>query len=378
MNCGDINKKLLFYLDNELTESEQQAIEFHLATCSSCREELEALAATRNLLQQGFQTLDTKTVPSWRWVELEQRLAALNERKTTRLSRITSGVKSFVSQQPVWKPALSGVLAVAIIISSVLFVPRLLKPSLEEMATLIATSDPEVEALVQGQPSVQEARASGTTGYVINQGLSGESYLAYVDLQSGTISRLFRLTTPPLTEEEKTGIINIARTGLDIQRLLDRGGSIDGVYLISPLYRLELLDEEPHIWFESIMAEVVLRAEGQTWLVRVNIRENRTLYISQPTPQPGPFIHTSAQYSMEELVNIAKSDTKVAEIFEQGAEVISIVTGDGEMADKGVLVLKLGDEMAVVRIDLPTETVTAVETVPTASWEKGYLFKTEP
>jgi len=378
MNCKDVNKKLLFYLDDELTESEKQSVEFHLATCPSCRRELEGLATTQNLLQQGFQALDTKTVPSWRWVELEQRLAELNECKTTCFSRILSGVKSFVTWQPIWKPALSGVLASAIIISSVLFVPRLWEPSPEEKASLIAAGDPEVEALIQGQPSVQEARASGTTGYVVNQGPSGESYLALVDLQSGTISRLLRLSTPPLSEEEKTGIINIARTGLDIQRLLDRGGSIDGVYLISPIYRLELLDEEPHIWFEGIKAEVVLRAEGQTWLARVDIRESRTLYISQPTPQPQPFIHINAPYSMEELVNIAKSDIKVAELFEQDAKVISVVTGDSEMADKGVLVLKLGDEVAVVRIDLTTETVTAVETVPTARWEKGYFLKTEP
>jgi hypothetical protein len=378
MNCKDVNSKLIFYLDNELSESEKQSVELHLANCAVCRQEVEALAGTQHLLRQGFQALDAETVPSWKWVELEQCLAAQNERKTTYFSRIMYGVKSFVSWQPVWKSALSGVLVIAIIISSVLFVPRLWEPTPEETATLIAADDPEVEALIQGQPSIQEARASDTTGYVVNQGPSGESYLAYIDLQSGTISRLLRLTTPPLSEEEKTRIINIARTGIDIQRLLDRGGSIDGVYLISPLYRLELLEEEPHIWFEGIMAEVVLRAEGQTWLARVDIRESRALYISQPTPQPEPFVHINASYSMEELVNIAKSDIKAAELFEQSAQVISVVTGDRGMADKGVLVLKLGDEVAVVRIDLPTETVTAVEKVPTASWEKGYFLKTEP
>lgn len=378
MNCKDVNNKLLFYLENELPDSEKLSVELHLANCAVCRQELEALAGTQNLLRQGFQALDTKTVPSWKWVELEQRLTAQNERKTTCFSRIMPGVKSFVSWQPKWKPALSGVLVMVIIISSVMLVPRLWEPTPEETASLIAADDPEVEALIQGQPAVQEVRASGTTGYVVNQGPSGESYLAYIDLQSGTISRLLRLTTPPLTEEEKAGIINIARTGIDIQRLLDRGGSIDGVYLISPLYRLELLEEEPHIWFEGIMAEVVLRAEGQTWLARVDIRESRTLYVSQPTPQPEPFVHVNTPYSMEELVNIAKSDIEVAELFEQSAQIVSVVTGDGEMADRGVLVIKLGDEVAVVRIDLPTETVTAVEKVPTASWEKGYFLKTEP
>jgi hypothetical protein len=378
MNCKDINKKLLFYLDDELTESEKQSVELHLATCPSCRRELEALAATQNLLQRGFQTLNTKTVPPWTWVELEQRLAALNECRTLWFSRIMSGIKSFVSWQPAWRPALSGVLVMAIIISSVMFVPRLLGPSPEELATLITTGDPEVEALLQGQPSIQEARASGTKGYVVNQGPSGESYLAHVDLQSGSILRLFRLTTPPLTEEEKNEIINIARTGFDIQYLLDSGGSIDDVYLISPLFRLEFLDEEPHILFEGVMAEVVLSEKGQTWLARVDIRENRALYISQPTPQPRPFIHVEAPYSMGELVNIAKSDAKVVELFEQGAEVVSVVTGGREMADKGVVILELEDEMVVVRIDLSTKTVTAVETVPTANWEKGYFFKSGP
>lgn len=43
MNCKDIENKLIDYLDNKLTKTEQNAVELHLKNCESCQKELNQL-----------------------------------------------------------------------------------------------------------------------------------------------------------------------------------------------------------------------------------------------------------------------------------------------------------------------------------------------
>ena len=45
-NCQSIGKKITAYLCGELNERDIQALEAHLETCESCRDELEARRAT--------------------------------------------------------------------------------------------------------------------------------------------------------------------------------------------------------------------------------------------------------------------------------------------------------------------------------------------
>jgi len=44
------------------------------------------------------------------------------------------------------------------------------------------------------------------------------------------------------------------------------------------------------------------------------------------------------------------------------------------MGDQGALILKQGEEVWVVRLDLASSTVAAVDPVPTASWQNGHFF----
>ena len=378
--CKDMRAKLLFYLDNELTETQRQAVESHLAGCLRCQRELQALAGTQNLLRQGFQTVSGKTVPLWAWIELEQRLAPrLNRTRSSHFSGVMPRVKSLVAWQPRWKLILSSALAIAVAATSALFLAGLLGPSPETLATQIATGDPGVTALLQGKPTTQSAVVSATEGYVMSEGPSGESILAYVDLPRGTVVKVYRLGVPPLSEEDKNRIAGVAISDYRIQEVLSEGFTLRGVSLLPAHFKLELSGEEPRVWSEDVFAEVAFRTAGQTWIAVVDLVENRVVHVSQlQLSEPEPlqlWFHINPPHSREELVNVALSDAEAGELFNKGAEIVSAVAGGKNMKDQAALILKLGEDMWVVRIDLANSIVTAVEPVPVATWQNGYFFK---
>jgi predicted anti-sigma-YlaC factor YlaD len=49
MNCEQMSKLLLSYLDNEVNLEEREAIQTHLSTCSDCRDDLGALVASLSI-----------------------------------------------------------------------------------------------------------------------------------------------------------------------------------------------------------------------------------------------------------------------------------------------------------------------------------------
>lgn len=76
MKCKHVRRLLVAYLDGELTPKYQQAIRDHLERCASCREEMAALAATRDQLRVGLHAAADGAVPSpLAWDRLQARLA---------------------------------------------------------------------------------------------------------------------------------------------------------------------------------------------------------------------------------------------------------------------------------------------------------------
>lgn len=380
LHCRDVSAKLLFYVNNELGETQRQAVELHLAGCSRCQEELKAVAATQSLLQQGFRDLSEKTVPLWMWVELEQRLAPrLSNVRSSRSSGVVPRIKSLASWQPRWRLVLSSALAIAMITSLAVFVSGLLGPSPEALATQIATGDPGVTALLQGKPTPQATVVSAKEGYVMSEGPSGESVLAYVDLPTGTVVKVYRISVPPLSEEDKNKIVGVAVADPRLQQVLSKEFTLRSVTLLPARFRLELAGDEPRLWSEDVLAQLVFRGDGHTWIAVVDLTGNRVVDVSElelTEPQPTQsWFYINPPYSREELVTIAWSNSDAAELLQNGAEVVSAVAGGQNMGDQGALILKLGQDLWVVRIDLAGSTVTAVEPVPVATWQSGYFFK---
>jgi len=80
--------------------------------------------------------------------------------------------------------------------------------------------------------------------------------------------------------------------------------------------------------------------------------------------------------SWEGLVDLAKTDPEVQELFDQGAELVAVGTaGTADTTEETALTLELDEEKWMVRIDLNKEEVTKVELVPQVKpGERVYLF----
>ncbi len=377
MNCKQVDKKLLFYLDEELDEKEKQAIERHLAACPSCQSKLQSLENTRGLLHMDFDALSQKSAPSWLWMELKPRLAA-SDSGLSLFSRAKTRLRTLITQQPKMKTALVGILSLALITSAVMFVPRLLGPSAEVVASDVARDTPEILALAGGTPFVETSKVAANTGYVLSQGPSGESNLAYVDLQQATVVRLFIIAIPPLTEDDKTQSLNIARADPHIQQILDSGGTIStgDMFPLPPQLRLDLVNGQPMVWSEGTLVGVVVRVKSLVWLARIDLGAGKVGNVSPVSPpSPTQVVESPASsFSKEEAVDIARTDTRVKDLLDQGATIDRIAIGHGRMANNGALILKRGDEIWSVRVDLSTRAVTRVEMVPKAKHGKTNLF----
>jgi hypothetical protein len=73
MNCKDIDKLLTAYLEGVATPQEQEQVQAHLAGCSRCRQELEALTVARNRLSQALKLAASRvTPPPGSWQEIAE------------------------------------------------------------------------------------------------------------------------------------------------------------------------------------------------------------------------------------------------------------------------------------------------------------------
>ncbi|HSW56788.1 MAG TPA: zf-HC2 domain-containing protein [Dehalococcoidales bacterium] len=376
MNCKNILNRLLSYLDNELAASEKQAVEIHLTACSTCQKELEALTATRGMINQTAETVTKKTAPPWIWFELRQRLDQLSKTRPGIPGRVLSRIKASVSGGPIWKPAMACVLTLIVFISVAWLIAGLIGPSPEALASNIVCDSPEVRALARGEPQVDAAKVSGDKGYVLTHSASGEANLALVDLAKGSVVRVFVISLPPLTEEEKITSGNIARSDQNIQRILDNGGKIspNEMFPLPPVLRLEIIDGQPVVWSEGILVGTVLRVNNLVWVARINLGEGEVMDVSMVTQLQGHVRSPEAEFSREKLVEITKTDAFVTGLLDMGAEVTHAGIGRGKMANTAAVILKLNEEIWSVRIDLDNQAVTSVELIPRAKHGKANIF----
>jgi len=64
MNCREVLPRINAYLDEEVSPSEKTLIQSHLATCQSCRQDLESLNHLQNTLRQQLQARAAQAAPS--------------------------------------------------------------------------------------------------------------------------------------------------------------------------------------------------------------------------------------------------------------------------------------------------------------------------
>lgn len=378
MRCKDAQKRLLFYLDEELGDPERRAIESHLATCLPCQEELRTLEKTQRLLRQHFMRVANETVPPRVWDAVQQRISASEGRRSD-VRWAWPALQRRASWRPGWKLALSCTLAITLA-STALLAPRLVGRSPAAMAREIAKDSPEIRALMDGEPAAQTVAISGDQAYVLNESVAGQSNLARVDLDSGAVREVSRLPVPLLTEEDRSRAITIAASDPDVRQLLDRGAAVSSVHLLTPVFKLGMTGGEPVVWNDGIVASVTLRANNERWIARVVTSDARVTEVSTVSEQLSPASSTEApqEDTKEAVLQLAMSDTTVRMILSDGAEVLGVAMGGKRAKDKGAVILRLGEEMWSVTVDLSAGAVTRIWPVISDSYAKTFLFKPTP
>ncbi len=87
MNCREVHRLFVAYLDHEVIPSEQTMIEAHLAGCASCERDLSALRSTRSRLNESLRTQAAQAAPSPQaFTRLQARLAEEARAPSSRLS----------------------------------------------------------------------------------------------------------------------------------------------------------------------------------------------------------------------------------------------------------------------------------------------------
>jgi hypothetical protein len=78
MNCKSTERKLIFFLENNLPNQEAEAVAFHLDLCPGCREKMEYLRETLSLLDKE----KTVQVNPFLFTHLQGRLEYMEKEKS--------------------------------------------------------------------------------------------------------------------------------------------------------------------------------------------------------------------------------------------------------------------------------------------------------
>ena len=281
MECKEVKELLLGYLDNEVNPEGRGAIEAHLSTCLSCREEMEALASVQRELRQAFKEITARAPPPHAWVSIKEHLEREEHRRIPILDlvklKMGDGLERLRSR-PAWQKALARVLTVALIIGLCLTIPLLLSQSPEALAKSIAMEDPGVQVLLAergfSQPSMVNAVTvksdKANIYYVYLMSPKDEALIGTVavDIKEGMVTKigLTKDTEEYVQPPGPTGVISmediiaIARGDPTVQDILDAGAEVGAVSYFFSTHQGEMVALE-------------LRLGEKSWLVKIDWTE---------------------------------------------------------------------------------------------------------
>ncbi|MDD5094172.1 MAG: anti-sigma factor [Dehalococcoidia bacterium] len=237
MKCQEVNKRLLAYLDGELTSGERQEIKSHLDTCLQCRQELESASATVNQLQQAFEVATMEAVPSPQvWARIKQKLSTeeklnpvIPDRRKSRKRGTIIMIKNFIWRQPKWRIAITGAMVLTLIVALALILPSSPGKPGTALAAEIALNSPEVKAaLGGGEVKAIQATISEGEGLVVCVADMQPPIIVKVDLKSRKVTEITDAPLPELTEAETKAAIDIAKSDPTAQIMLDKMGETLG------------------------------------------------------------------------------------------------------------------------------------------------------
>lgn len=167
MKCREARDLFVAWSNDEVTRSERQLLQTHVAGCPDCRTEWEELAQVRQRLNESLKARAAQAQPSGQaWTRLQSRLA--QPQNPARRGR---------GLLPASRLASAAVLGVALFAASLslnpLMRPRLMPEAATAVPTQVATATPVVDVrIVPALNSVVEegARFDGAVDRIEDQG----------------------------------------------------------------------------------------------------------------------------------------------------------------------------------------------------------------
>ena len=304
MNCKWIKRRLLAYLDGEVSPRERKLIQAHLSTCPKCQRELTAMAALQSRLRQGLAAEVGKlSVSREVWKKLDgklERTRPVTSRELVRekLRAAVTKASLFLFGQPAWKKVVGVVLIFGVAIGLVMGVSELLQYRALALAEGIIKNDPQIQTTYGGETKVVEIKLvdGQATAVCTREGASG-FVLVEVDLRAKKVLRV---------QPMKVTVENVGDGKLVV---LPKGGDLVSLGLV--------VDKQNWV--------VTVPVEGATAQGRVTVKAGKVA----ATPPP------LGSERVAEILESAKTDPRVQELLKRGGRITTVTETHGVQVRKG-------------------------------------------
>ncbi len=271
MNCRDLEELLSAYVDGELSRTQREFIEEHLAGCADCRANLAEFEAAGRRLTSLREVPETPDI-----------------RETT-MSKIKAASVSPDRLYRRWlRPAIA--IGTAVIIIALLLVtqPWVMK-SPEALAASIVRSSPEVREALDNE-EIKEVEV--TTSLVDDEGnvfmmlvrTEERAVATSVDLDTKRVTEVVRVDVPDFQPGDEQKALDVAIADPRVQDLLSQGGVIGEVHLGHSIDIVQVTGPEGVTSKEGTakpIAFLSIDLKGKEWSVAVDLDEARVIGIGE-------------------------------------------------------------------------------------------------
>jgi hypothetical protein len=190
-------------------------------------------------------------------------------------------IRGLISQQPVWKTAVVGILAIALVLGLSLTIPSLTTDSVYAQAENIVRNSPEVHKALGEEKEIKVINVDiqDYEGTVIAQGKSG-TISAKVDLNTNSVIDV------AIFEIDEQAAIEIAEADPGVKELLDSGatiGKVSTLYLCGEMGNVETGETEQ---FTKTFVMVEIRRNGDLYIAHVDLSEGKVTSLTEEPLDP--------------------------------------------------------------------------------------------
>ncbi len=271
MKCRDLEELLSAYADGELSRTQREFIEEHLAGCADCRVKLAKFTSVGRRLSSLRETPETPDI-----------------RETT-MSKIKASSVSPDRLYRRWlRPVMAAVAIVAVIALLLVAQPWGIK-SPEALAASIVRNSPEVQAALNGE-EIEEVEV--TTKVVDDEGnvllmlvrTEERALAAEVNLNTKQVTEIVRVNVPDFQPGDEQRALDIARADPKVRDLLSQGGVIGEVHLGHSIDIAQVTGPDGVTHKEGTAeptAFIFIDLKGKAWSVAIDLDEERVMGIGK-------------------------------------------------------------------------------------------------